>query len=223
MFRNDPEIRRAVLVIIIIYAICVGWVLLIAFAKFAMAEPPLGDGIPLPSKTKFFTVNLCYTNDSGEPVCEKATLPELEGDFGRVGGIFASPIDARRMLETLPTYALARFHWWVFGADILPRAQRQYADCVGRIRAYQELLKISPLIDGPSSPLLPVVEAVREYRVPMDPIQRENGLADGPPTREDAVRHAIAAADTVNVTSANTALCEVMAHFFKKKVQRRMR
>lgn len=181
--------------------------LLIALALADIAHGQ--DGIPAPDRGKLFEINMCYETEAGQNVCTTERLPELIRDFGPVVYLNASPLGSNRPLSALPTYALARYHHWLF-SEVLQRSQRQYADCVGRVRAYQTLLGVYPRIDDADSPRLLEVNSVREYLVPMDPIQNKEDVTRLPRKR-DAIEHAEAAIASINERVYFTGLCEAEA------------
>jgi hypothetical protein len=112
--------------------------------------------------------------------------------------------------QDLPTFALAKWHWWLIGFVLLPEAQRQYADCVGQIKAFQKLHGLSPLIDAPPFPLAIIVESIRQYTVPFDNFQSQFGAFFDPlrpPTKQEAIVDAEAALMSYNVTVHHVGLC----------------
>ncbi len=191
----------------------------LVFPSFGYAQL---EGFPSPSRSKFFEINLCYSDKNDATVCEAKKLPELVRNFGNVGYIDASPLDPTRNVANLPNYALARYHWWFLGFDVLPRVQRQYSDCVERVKVYQELLGISPLIDAPGTDSRALVDSIREYLVPMDAIQRYDADFTKAPGLADAIGHAQAAIDSINVTVFYKHVCEGQIPVLKALVQAKL-
>jgi len=162
---------------------------------------------------KFQKTQVCY-NKAGKAVCEKFNAPTVTPDFGPVKYLQGSPLDPSRSVFALPTYPLALWHWWLFDQQ-LKRAQRQYADCVGRIRLSQELLGEYPLIDDQKlSPAWPGIKNIREYEVPFNPIN--------PVTLEFARANADAAIFSVNLTVYHIGLCENTALSYKTRLQQKL-
>lgn len=158
---------------------------------------------------KFAKTELCYKK-SGKAVCEKFNVPQVIPDFGPVKYLQGSPLDPSRSVFAIPTYPLALWHWWLFDQQ-LKRAQRQYADCVGRIRLAQELLGEYPLIDDQKlSPLWPTIRDIREYEVPFNPIS--------PQTLEFARANADAAIFSTNLTVYHIGACEGTAASYKARL-----
>lgn len=124
-------------------------------------------------------------------------------------------------LDDLPTYALAKFHWWLFGFVFLPEGQRQYADCVGGIKFAQELMDDTPLVDQPGHPAYEFVKAVRQYQVPFDAIQNFFDVSL-PPTLEDGIAHAKAALATLDNTVFHVHACLQTRYDWKRRVQLRV-
>lgn len=166
-------------------------------AAFVATECFAQDGLPEPDRERAFRINICYTDQQDVERCELSELPELIRDFGEVGYLSTSPLENGRSIENLPNYPIARYHWWLLGFDVLPRLQRKIADTVGQIRVYQTLLGIYPRIDDPDSPRLPLVNALREYLVPMDALQNASNPARQP-RLEDAITHSRAAIYSIN-------------------------
>lgn len=196
--------------------------LIISFLLFGLVRLAAAqDGLPEPDRSNLFTVNLCYTNELEEAVCEPFSFPSLIRDFGPIGYITASPEGAGRDLLRLPTYAIARYHHWVF-SEVLSRIQRDIAGCVDRIGLVQELVGYRPIIDSPYSPRLIEVVSQRDYLVPMDPIQRADGDYTKPPRLSDAIEHVIAAIYSINERVYYLGLCEEEARRAKELIQRRL-
>jgi hypothetical protein len=181
----------------------------------------VGDGFPERAGTTT-DVNLCYTDVADDSVkCEIFAAPDIIRDFASPGYIGNSPLDAQRLIEDLPTFGLAKFHYWLFGFETLPHAQKDYARCVGEIRAYQSLLGISPLIDEPGSPLYDTVNSVMHYLVPFEPVQRFYGDLRKPAGIEETKIHAIAAIQSHNITVYHVGLCRQTAENFRAIVKSR--
>lgn len=169
---------------------------------------------------EFQEVNVCYEQD-GQLVSESFMAPTVVPDDGPVQPITQSPIDPGRQFANIPSFGLARWHWWLFSQQLF-RAQRQYAGCVERIKQSQRLLGLSPLVDEPGHPLHDIILAVREYEVPFDPIQNPSNK-ELPASRELAIAHVEAAAYSVNLTVAHTQACRATANWFEEQVRRRLR
>lgn len=185
----------------------------------------IGDGIPeIDRKATPSVINVTYTGENGQLVREPFKVPVTIPDFGDVSYITGSTQDPSRDFFKIPTFGLAKFHWWLFGSDVLPRAQRQYADCVGEIKGYQKLLGMSPLIDDPSSPLYHIVTTIREYVVPFDAVQHVD-IRDGsvPPDLFSAQVHAEASVFSVNLTVYHKGLCRQTAELLHNEVKARMK
>lgn len=184
----------------------------------------IGDGIPEIDRTAPPTqINVTYTDDNYQLVSEVFNVPVTISDFGDVSYVTGSTQDPTRDPFKIPNFGLAKFHWWLFGFDVLPRVQRQYADCVGEIKAYQKLLGMTPLIDDPSSTLYLIVTSIREYTVPFEPIQWDNDIYKLPPRLIDAQTDVQAAIDSVNVTVFHKGLCRETAEQLKQQVIARMK
>lgn len=161
-----------------------------------------------------------YDNSTNKIKSEVFKAPVAKFDDAPVQPLLASPIEASRLIAGLPNFGLAKWHWWLFGT-MLAQAQRQYADCVGRIRQAQELLGELP-IDNPANPLYPTVNTVREYTVPFEPIQNFYSLTR-PPSLEEAKAHAEAALATYNLTVYHIGFCEQTAAGYKAKIKSKMK
>lgn len=183
----------------------------------------IGDG--LPEKTGTTTPrNVTYSAPDGRIVSEVFNAPDLVRDFAPVQYIDTSPIDSGRVLDRLPTFGLALWHWWLFGSEVLPHAQKDYAKCVGEIRGYQKLLGISPLLDEPGSPVYDTVNMIVHYLVPFQVVERFDYLGGPtvPPGIEEAKAHARAAIDSINITVFHRMLCEQTAEYFRGLVWAKM-
>lgn len=123
--------------------------------------------------------------------------------------------------DSLPTYGLARWHWWLFGFVLLPEAQKQYAACVGSIEAYQTLLDDTPLISVFPHPAAGAVQSIRQYQVPFDALQNFQNV-NLPPTREDAIAHARAGLASYNLNVFHLDLCQQTLEDWKRRVQLRV-
>lgn len=196
--------------------------LFLLLAETTVQAQVIGDGLPERAGTTT-PVNICYTKADRSVVCERFAAPDILRDFADVTYIGASPIDVLRLIESLPTFGLAKFHWWLFGFEVLPHAQTDYARCIGEIRAYQRLLHLSPKIDDPASPLYALIMQIEHYIVPFEPIQRFAYDTSGPPGLEEAKAHARAAIDSVNITVYNTGLCKLTADYFLGQVKQQYR
>jgi len=169
---------------------------------------------------EFQEVNVCYEQD-GKVVSESFLAPVVTPDTGPVQPIAQSPIDPGREFAKIPSFGLARWHWWLFSQQLF-RAQRQYAGCVERIKQSQRLLGLSPLVDEPGHSLHDIIMAVREYEVPFDPIQNPSNKTL-PPSRELAIAHVEAAVSSVNLTVLHTGLCRQTADWLEAQVRARLR
>jgi len=178
----------------------------------AIAE--IGDGIPEIDRSNFSEVYISYSIN-GELRQELFKVPSIIPDLAKVKEIAFSPIDPTRNFSRLPNYGLAKFHWWLFGFEVLPRAQRQYSACIGSINEVLQLLKLAP-IDDPKSDLYPRIVAIREYVVPFEPIQNLYDKTSAPDL-EAAIAHAEAAVFSVNLTVLETKLCEQALDFMREQ------
>ena len=192
-------------------------IFLLSFLPAVVWAQVPNDGFP--DRTgKTAAVNLVYTDKAGKLVSESFAAPVLQQDFGKVGYLSASAIDADRTIERLPTYGLARFHWWLFGFEILPHSQRDFSKCLGENRAYEELLNISPKLDEPGSPIYLAIRDIEHYQVPFEAMQRFDNDFSKPPGLEEAKAHARVAIDSINLTVANRIACEARATVLKNKL-----
>lgn len=182
----------------------------------ALAQTLSEDGIPLPTG-ETTPVNVCYTGEDGKVVTEIFDSPEIEKDVGQVPFIDLSVIDPGRLIDDIPTFGLAKWHWWLFGFDILPRAQRQYAQCVERITVYEELLGWSLTTDGVWRER---ILSIMEYTVPFEPVQNPYSVKK-PPTKKHAIDHIKAAILGVNITVNETGLCTQYAEYLRGLVYAR--
>ena len=197
-------------------------VLLLLLPVCVLAQVP-NDGIPERAGTTTPT-NITYLDSTGTITSEVFLAPDIIDDFGPISYIGGSPIDNARIIDALPTFGIAKWHWWLFGFVTLPRAQRQYATCIGEIRAYQKLLGVRPLLDDPGSPLYAVITSVREYFVPFEPIQQiEEEDIHLPPDLERAKAHVGAALFTHNLTVFHLGLCKQTASYFEGLARARLR
>ena len=193
-------------------------------ALSSSAAQNLADG--LPERAGSTTPrNVVYSATDGRIVSEVFQAPDIVRDFSDVSFIDTSPIDSNRVIERLPTFGLAIWHWWLFGTEVLPHAQKDYARCVGEIRGYQKLLGMSPLIDEPGSSIIDTVRQVMHYLVPFGIVERFDYLGGRrvPPGIEEAKAHARAAIDSINLTVYHTSLCKQTAAYLQSAVRARMR
>lgn len=197
------------------------WLLLLT-PNFVFAQVP-NDGIPDVVPGSFSRTNVTYFDPSSWTIkSEVFNSPDLTRDTGVVGFLNESVINSTRSLDQIPTFALAKFHWWLF-SNVLHRAQRQYADCIAGIRENQLLLGES-LIDGEMSPDRAVIDSVRDYEIPFEAIQRpEPGDKIYPPTKDDAIMHARAAIASVNGTVANRMLCEYVREAWRMRTAEKLK
>lgn len=183
----------------------------ILLSSVALAVEP--DGIPNVVPNSFTPVNVCYTADSGEVIHEIFNSPNVSLDKGPVSMLLLSPIDAARSFMRIPSFGLAKWHWWVVSQGIF-RAQREYTDCVGAIREHNIILK-EMKFDAPNSPFTPGIDSIREYEVPFEAIQNTFNPTT-PPRKEDAIQHLIAAIATFNSGVAHVQACK--SYLDSKKV-----
>jgi hypothetical protein len=171
---------------------------------------------------RFTTSEVCYKKEQYSStgkftgfkvVCEKFKAPEIDFGLGAAKIIDASPLDPSRSVFELPTYPLAEFHWWIFNTT-REIAQQQYAGCVERVSAYQDLLGISPQINQSSHPAFFNVVAIRDYRVPFNPIT--------PKTLEYARANADAAIFSTNLAVHHIAACEATAVSYKTQLKKKL-
>jgi hypothetical protein len=169
---------------------------------------------------QFQEVNVCYEKQ-GEVISESFLAPVVAPDTGPVQFIALSPIDSGRQLNDIPSFGLAKWHWWLFAQQLF-RAQRQYAGCVERIKQSQRFLGLSPLVDEPGSPVRDIIVAVREYEVPFDPVQNTSNK-NLPPSREIAIAHIQAAIAGVNLTVLHINACNEFANWIEKQVKKKIK
>lgn len=167
--------------------------------------------------------NLCFEAAPYDNHCEEFVLPVIVKDTGDVKKLAESPVDRARLLDSLPNFGIASWHHWLF-SQILFRAQRQLADCVGEIRGYQKLLGESPLIDEEPNPSAGIIKSLREYEVPFAPIQNtddNNGGTDTTraPRLEDVKLHLAAALASINGTVEGRDLCRGVAEGYRVRVR----
>lgn len=200
--------------------------LVILFSSRLSIAQTIGDGFPERAGTTT-PKNVTYTATNGQVTTEVFQAPDIVRDFSDVTYLFSSPVAADRAIERLPTFGLAIWHWWLFGTEILPHAQRDYMRCVGEIRNSQMLLGVpqNQLIDQPGSPLYGVVHQIADYLVPFGVVERFDYLGGPtvPPGIEEAKAHARAAIDTINLTVFHHGLCEVTAAWMREQVKARMK
>ena len=210
----------------VVYILAIMSVITMVAVSVANAQV-IGDGIPEIDRTaKPSIINVTYTKD-GQIISEPFHVPVTISDFGDVSYVAGSTQDPNRDFFKIPNYGLAKFHWWLFGFDVLPRVQRQYADCIGEIKGYQKLLGMTPLIDDPSHPLYNIITSVREYTVPFEPIQFEDDVLNKdyklPPRLIEAQVDAHAAVASVNITVYHKGLCRQTAELLHNEVKARMK
>lgn len=176
-------------------------------------EITVGDGVPDRTGTFEEEVILHHWNDETFDVEESSCKPpKISRDFGQVVPLFESPVDAARNVEAIPNFCLAKWHWWLLKDDVLARALRQYAKCVGRVSLLQELMGMKG-IDDPTHPSFFDVKNVEEYLPAFEvvqPFQYEKHLVYG--VRVAGTRHykenIKAVLESIKITTANTALCK---------------
>lgn len=209
----------SIIIVALVFGICVGAA--VSAQAEVIEEVP---GVVFLNRENPTPTNVVYTNHNGEIVSEIFDAPETIVKNGPVPYVFESTTDPGRIVDNLPDYPIARWHWWLFGFVLLPTAQKQYAECVGKIKAYQELLGETPLIDGEGSIWKATIESIREYLVPFDAIQRPSWHPrDVPPTLQDAKDHVVAAIIGYNNTVYHTGLCHYTAAYYKSLVVERIR
>ena len=184
--------------------------LTIYFAEPAKAQTVVANGMLKLSGTAR-EVNVTYWDEASNTiVSEVFNAPDVEYIDGVHVVQITGPALGAGSLFDLPTFALAKFHWWVFGFVLLPEAQRQYADCIGHIKGWQKRNHLSPLIDEPGHSLYPYVLAVRQYQVNFDNFQSQFGALfdpSRPPTKDEAIIDANAALQTFNDTVHHVNAC----------------
>lgn len=179
----------------------------------------LNDGIPEPDRANPEYRLLTFRNDAGNFDFEYLPVPTLIRDFGKVGFIDVSPSDPNRNFDNLPTYTLARWHWWLFGFEVLPRVQRQFGEVIAEIKTYQKLCGDTVMIDDPRSPVYTEIISVRDYLVPFEPVTTTNKehpyafLA----TKQEQIEHLKAAVFSVNLTVFYRGLYEGYAETKKQE------
>lgn len=177
----------------------------------------IGDGVPEPDRDNPEFRLVAYENN-GINVFDYIQIPGLIRDFGKVNYIEQSPTDPRRNLNNLPNFGLAKWHWWLLGFEVLPRAQRQFSEIIGKIKGYQTLLGESILIDDPRSPYYLNIISVREYLVPFEPVQNYDNPAALMPGLQEQIDHAHAAITSINVTVYYSGIYENLAETYRQRV-----
>lgn len=181
------------------------FLLLAMIATAARGETPTVTSDP-PTPTV-----VCYYNPTlSQTLCPIFQTPHLLIPTSPSTHIANSPIDASRLLSSLPNYPLAAFHHWLFGFPLQSQAQRQYAGCIESINLLLSLIDPahpSP-IDIPSSPEYDTITTIRDYLVPFQAIQNLSNPTL-PPTLKDAISHTEAAISSYNVTVDYLEACTI--------------
>lgn len=175
------------------------------------------DGLPRILDT-FTPVNLCFS-EKGLTKCEVFHAHDLEKDVGKVD--FISSVFSVTGHDHIDTFGLAKWSWWLFGFEILPRVQRQYAQCVERVKVFEQLLRITPKID--EGVFRERVFGVMDYVVPFEAVQILDTVKSRPPSLENALAHLDAAIFTVNLTVAERYSCEFYSQSLARRVNRKFR
>lgn len=190
------------------------WNVLVIGIFVSVAE---GQESSLPSVVPgaFTPVNLCWTEGTvaapGGSVCDLFFAPVVAPAFGPVQFVDKSPIDPSRDILNFPNFPLAAYHHWLF-SQLLFRAQRQYAQCIGELNVYNKL-RGAPAVDAPGQPLYELIQTIREYEVPFHAIA--SLYPHRPPTLEEAKAHASVALDTYNITVAHVHLCKLTVMYLE--------
>lgn len=180
------------------------------------------DGIPEPDRDNPEYRLLTYF-DGVQNTTEYLPVPTLIRDFGDVGFIAESPNGPDRDFDALPTFTLARWHWWLLGFDVLGRNQRQFSDVIGEIKGYQRLLGETPLVDEPGSQYYDVIIAVREYLVPFEPVTTYSpDKWKYLPGKQEQIDHLKAAVASINVTTYYKGLYRGLAAYYKEKARAKL-
>jgi len=216
--KNHKDFLRLVLLLIIFNV----FFLLLFIYRHAYAQVITEDGIPRILDTET-SVNLCYSEkDSKDKYitkCEIFHAHDIEKDAGKVG--FITDTVTGHTIDSINNFGTAKWAWWLVGFEILPRAQRQYAQCVERVKIFEQMLKITPLID--QGVLRERVFAVMDYVVPFEAVQFLGLDKSKPPRLEDALVHLDAAIFTVNLTVVDRFGCEYYANSLRLRVNRKFR
>ena len=190
-------------------------------SRCAHAQVIEEDGIPTILHTET-PVNICFSKktSTGEYIskCEIFHAHDIEKDAGKVG--FITEAVTGHVSHEIDSFGVAKWGWWLVGFEILPRAQRQYAQCIERVKIFEQMLRITPLVDH--GPLRERIFALMDYVVPFEVMQNIDTLFL-PPTKEDALRHLEAAVFTVNLTVADRYGCEYYADSLRRRVNRKFR
>lgn len=182
------------------------------------------DGIPEPDRSIPPTYRFFTFSENGTNKIERNIVPEIIRDFGEVGYISKSTIDSSRSIEDIPNFHLTEFHWWLFGFEILPRAQRQFADLIGEIKGYQRLLGHTVLIDDPQSPFYTIIIGVREYLVPFKAVETDYEFNETLlPDLAHMKQHTLAALDSINTTVFFKGMFKPIRDEYKKQVIEKIR
>jgi len=147
-----------------------------------------------------------YTDVNGQPVTEPYITK-----FGRLKRDYTAPALQRSQFAPgsapidIPTAGLAAEHWWM-SFEILMKAQREYAGCVGEINENLRRLGQRCMLDQPCHPLYELVMVIREYWVPFNIVEQVG--FNTPPRREDYIAHFEAGIMSVNQAVHHVGLCK---------------
>ena len=109
--------------------------------------------------------------------------------------------------EDVPSVGLAMEHWWL-SFEILMKAQREYAACVGGINEQLRRRGQTCMIDQPCHTLYNTVMVIREYWVPSNVVgnvQYSDNITS--PRKEDYIAHFQAGIQSVNLAVYHVGLC----------------
>lgn len=218
-FNIIEEIMRIILESIVWGFCCILFAAAVLFAA-TVAEGQLVEEMPgvlYVDRTNTTPTNVTYTKN-GQIVSEVFHAPEVVAVHNPVSFLTFSTNNPEREIDAIPTYGLARWHWWLTGFVLLPMAQKQYGECVAQIKVYQELVGHTPAIDAPNSVLHGIIVSVRDYQVPFDALQNHQ-TKTLPPTIEDAKAHFAAALVSYNINVYHIGLCKQTLNWYRSLVQ----
>lgn len=201
---------------------CLGGILITLTSGAYGADFEVSDGIPNRTNDKDKEVMQFFWHDDTQTIePEVFAPPVILRDFGKVEKIFESPVEASRLVESIPTASLAKWHWWLLKDDVLSRVIRQYAKCVARLAVYQELFG-EMTYEDPRHPYFGLIKETEEYLPAFEvvqPFDYERGIGSGVPIAgarhyKENIRAAI---DSINGTVDKVALCESTEAAYKAK------
>jgi len=121
-------------------------------------------------------------------------------------------------VDDIPTECLAREHWWT-SFELLMKAQREYAECVGAVKEHQLRLGDTCFIDDPTChPIGFLVTIIKEYWVPHSIVVYNNFgdvKLDRPPRRKDWLNHFEAGISGIDTAINNRDACRSYLEFLR--------